>query len=303
MLSAKFLLSKKNALKPFGELDVLAYYSIAAQRLKGFLKGKEIATKVYIPPRLQLLKRGSQLEPLFVEELAENIDEEFLQTRKLHLEEAREKISKVQEKIWRYFFPRKYCTFFYATNTEGVNRPIERIFYDIDRKETQTPGEARLIACKLVQLINADKEFSKKTGKFKTMPLWTGSSFHIYLLLEKSISHEFYGKGLMHSKKQPLASFTGKWVREIAKNTGLKVIGGHEKQEGCINIDPSQTPSGKLARAPFSLHFKDAKTIDGIALPLTIKQLCTKGIVKELQKATPEKVLKELNEWAKAIPS
>lgn len=303
MLSAKFLLSRKNALKPFGELDVLAYYSVTAQKLKGFLKGKEIATKVYIPNGPQLLKRGSQLEPLFVEELAQNVDEEFLQKRKLHLEEARGKISKVQEKIWQYFFPRKYCTFFYATNGESINKPIERIFFDIDRKETQTPEEARLIACELAQLINADKEFSKKVGKFKIMLLWTGSSFHIYLLLEKPVTHEFYDKELMYSKKEPLASFTGKWAQEIAKSTGLKVIGGHEKQEGCINIDPSQTPSGKLARAPFSLHFKDAKTVDGIALPLTIKQLCSKGIVKELQKATPEKVLRELNKWAKAIPA
>ena len=303
MLSAKLLLSKKNVLKPFEELDVLPYYSITAQKLKGFLKGKEIATKVYIPPKLQLLKRGSQLEPLFVEELGENVDEKFLQMRKMHLEEARGKISKTQEKIWQYFFPRKYCTFFYATNGESINKPIERIFYDIDRKETSTPEEARTIACELVQLIQADKEFNKKIGKFKMMPLWTGSSFHIYLLLEKSINHEFYDKELMYSKKDPLASFTGKWAQEIAKKTGLKVVGGHEKQEGFINIDPSQTPSGKLARAPFSLHFKDAKTLDGIALPLTIKQLCTKGIVKELQKATPEKVLKELNEWAKAIPA
>lgn len=302
MLSAKFFLSRKNALKPFGELDVLAYYSVAAQKLKGFLKGREIAAKVYIPNGPQLLKRGSQLEPLFVEELAGSVDEEFLQTRKLHLEEARGKISKGQEKIWQYFFPRKYCTFFYATNTEGINHPIDRIFFDIDRKETQTPEDARLIACELAQLINADKEFGKKIGKFRMMPLWTGSSFHIYLLLEKPINHEFYDKELMYSKKEPLASFTGKWVKEIAKSTGLKVIGGHEKQEGFINIDPSQTPSGKLARTPFSLHFKDAKTLDGIALPLTIKQLCTKGIVKELQKATPEKVLKELDKWAKAIP-
>ena len=297
-----FALKCKSVLKPFGELDCLLYYSIVAGELKNFLKGKELATKIRIPEGPQLLKRGSQLEPLSIEELAENVDESFLQLRKLHLEEARGKISKIQEKIWQYFFPRKYCDFFYATNREGLNKPIERVFFDIDRKETQTAEQARLIACKLAGLIQNDEEFCKKIGNFNLMPLWTGSSFHIYLLLEKQITHEFYDRELMFSKKEPLASFTGKWAQEIAEKTGLKVIGGHEKQEEFFNIDPSQTPSGKLARAPFSLHFKDAKTVDGIALPLTLKQLCTKGIVKELQQMTPEKVLKELSKWAKAIP-
>jgi len=247
------------------------------------------------------LKRGSQLEPLFAEELAANVNEDFLRnSRKLHLEEARGKISKAQEKIWKYFYPRKNCTFLYATNTEGINHPIERVFFDIDRK-SQSPEDARLIASELAGLIECDVAFKKRIGNFKIFPMWTGSSFHVYLMLEKPITHEFYDRELMFSKSRPLNSFTGKWAQEIAKATGLKVIGGHEKQEGFINIDTSQTPSGKLARAPFSLHFKDAKTLDGIALPLTLNQLGTKGIVKELQKETPEKAIKELDSWAKAI--
>ncbi|MDO8647297.1 MAG: hypothetical protein Q7R70_02675 [Candidatus Diapherotrites archaeon] len=298
----KLALKAKDALRPFGELDCLMYYATVSEVLRDFLKGKELASKIYIPQGLELLKRGSQLEPLFAFELAANVNEDFLrETRKLHLNEARGKISKKQEKIWKYFYPRKNCTFLYATNTEGINHQIERVFFDIDRK-SQGPEDARLIASELAGLIQADSDFKKKIGKFDLMPMWTGSSFHVYLLLEKPITHGFYDKELMFSKSRPLNSFTGKWAQEIAKATGLKVIGGHEKQEGFINIDPSQTPSGKLARAPFSLHFKDAKTLDGIALPLTFKQLGTKGISRELRKETPEKAIKELDFRAKAIP-
>ncbi|HIH21616.1 MAG: hypothetical protein J4478_00165 [Candidatus Diapherotrites archaeon] len=294
-------LSSKKILEPFRELDCLLYYAACAEKLQGFLKGKEIASKVYIPNGPELLKRGSELEPLFIEEIAGNVDEGFLKKRTYHLEEVRSELSKTQEKLWGYFFPRKYCTLFYATNGEHPGKPIERFFFDIDRKGSSSEEDARLIACTLAKLILEDKEFGK-IGKFKLFPMWTGSSFHLYLLLEKMQDSKIYDKSIQFSKSNPFDSFTGKWVFEISKSTGLQVIGGHEKQEGLINIDTSQTPSGKLARAPFSLHLKDAVTVDGIALPLTLKELCTKGIVKKLKAFTPEKVVKELEELAGKIP-
>ena len=99
-----------------------------------------------------------------------------------------------------------------------------------------------------------------------------------------------------------MGSTVGKWAAAVAKETGLRVEGGHEKKAGVLNIDPSQTPSGKLCRAPFSLHMKEAKTIDGVDLPLKIEMLGEKGLVKHLRAYDADKVINELNDLAKRLP-
>lgn len=284
----------KNVLKPYGETETLLYYSIVAKQLEKFLKDKKIAAKNLLTKGPQLLKRGSEMEPLYVEELKE-VDEEFLKKRTgTHLKEAKD-LSKTQEKIWRYFLPRKLNDFYYATNNEGIGKPIERIFLDIDRKE-QKPEQAQTVCKELAKQIQEDKKFQELIGENKLFPMWTGKSFHIYILLKKELKPEFYEKHLLYTKKSPTETFTGKWCKEIKESTGIETEGGHERVKGRINIDPSQTPSGKLARSPFSLHLKDAKNIDGIALPLTLKELEDKKLVEKLEKYTPEKVLNELKE-------
>ncbi len=292
----------RDVLKPFGCLDVLDYYSRVAAKLARFLKGRELSTKIWIPGGPKLLKRGSQLEPLYIEELAGNVDDEFLRIRsKNSLPEARERITPVQERIWKYFFPRKLCDFLYATNREGPGRDIDRIFFDIDRNGPG-PEEARIAAQKLLEIILDDSEFKASVGKGRPFLMWTGRSFHVYYLLEKPVPNHVYDRHVHFSKSSPLESFTGRWADRIAGETGLRVAGGHEKKKGFIVIDPSQTPSGKLARSPFSLHMKDARTIDGVALPVETQRIHEKGLLKDLSSYTPQKVLEELDELAKAIP-
>jgi hypothetical protein len=55
-------------------------------------------------------------------------------------------------------------------------------------------------------------------------------------------------------------------------------------------LDTSNTPPGKLARCPFSLHIKDNATIDGIAVPLHQDELADPTLISRLEKLTPESV-------------
>jgi hypothetical protein len=295
---------EKDVLRPYGNLDVLYYYSKVSSKLHDFLKNKDIATKNWIPNGFMpyLIKRGSKLEPLWADDFKE-VDDKFLKTRAEieSLKDARNKITKIQAKLWDYFLPRKLSDFFYAANSENPGKPIERIFYDMDRGKNTSPEQAQKIAKVFIETIKSDNTFSRLI-KYKTFVMWTGSSFHVYLMLSKAVNHAFYDKYIKYSKDSPLESFTGRWAEIVRKKTNLNVIGGHEKSENIINIDPSQTPSGKLARAPFSLHMKDAKNVDGIAIPLLEKDLNDKNLVKKLKSYTPGKVLDELDKLAKNLP-
>ncbi len=292
----------KDVIRPFGEMDVLPFYSSVSAKLKKFLKGKELATKVLLqdPNMPKLLHRGSKEEPLYIEEM-EEVDDDFLALRKAHLGEVRDKLTKTQQKIWAYFPPRKLIDFLYATNGEKPGGPIDRVFIDIDRGKGVTSRQAQLVTDVLVNEI-IPKEAYLPT-KREPFVMWTGSSFHVYLFLNKPAPNKFYVKNFQYSKNDPEANFTGEWAKIIAKETGLKVVGGHEKQENQINIDPSQTPSGKLARVPLgSLHMKDADTIDGLSVPIGKKMLKKSDLIEKLKSYTPEKVLKELDSLAKLLP-
>jgi len=295
-----------SVLKELGYTDVIVYYSkiAALAKMKKFLKGKEIATKILLTKGIPyFIKRGSKEPPLYIDELTKAVNSKFLDLRKTRqgISKIRGKLSKQQEKVWDYFPPRKLMDFFYATNNEGVGKPLERIFMDIDRSD-QDVEKTRQVAMELAGAINRDKEFKKVIGGFTMLPMWTGASFHIYLLLKKKISKAVYEKQIHFSKNAPLEGFTGKWANAINKKLKVKVVGGHQKQKGCINIDPSQSPSGKLARAPFSLHMKNAKTVDGIAIPLDVDMLKDKNLIKKLKSYTPEKILSELKQLARRLP-
>lgn len=296
-------------LKPFGKFDLLYFYTRIAPATVMFLKGKEIASKIHIPSKTGFfIRRGSKDEPLFIEELcSKELNEEFFKMRaEIPREKAvsEKKLSNLQAKIWLYFPPSKCIDFFYACNREGQGKLIDRIFIDVDRVNLSSE-DALEVTKKLLEIIKQDKALNNLIN-YSIKILWTGSSFHIYLMLKKSISLETYNKYFAYSKAEPLESFVGRWAEEISKTTGIKVIGGHEKQKGCIVLDPSQTPSGKLARAPFSLHFeknpiRKEKSIDGICVPLNEKMLEDKQIIRKLKSLTPELVLKDLNEWAKNL--
>ncbi|MFH0714477.1 MAG: hypothetical protein V1847_01540 [Candidatus Diapherotrites archaeon] len=291
---------KKSALKPFGQTDCLPYYIAVASKLRGFLKDKMLSTKILIPNGPKILKRGSEIEPLYVDELAQVGSESFWKLRKKHLDEVRAQLSPLELKAWTYFYPRKYAELLYATNGEGVGLSIERIFFDIDRKG-RSAKEAQLVARELARCILTDLEFNKLVGAFKLQAAWTGKSFHLYVLLENPIDREFYEEHLQFSKNNPMQGFAGKWSVEIFQKLDIPITGGHEKVSGFITIDPSQTPSGKLCRAPFSLHVKDGKIVDGVCVPLKVEMLSDKKLLSKLEKLSPEKVLKDLNVWAKNL--
>jgi DNA primase len=290
-----------DVLAPYGKLDVLYYYREVAEALSGFLRGKELASKVWIPRGPRIIKRASKHGALYVEELLENVDEEFLKLRLRSLKEVRGNLNPVQVKIWNYFLPRKLCDFFYATNGEGEGKAIERIFFDIDRPSEVKPQEAQRAARALVELIRGDEEFNALVPGYRFFCMYTGSSFHVYLLLKDELPPGFYHEHLRFSKAEPLASFTGRWAEELRRR-GIAISAGHEKLAGKLILDPSQTPSGKLARAPFSLHMHSARDIDGVALPLSEEMLAERNLIEELRSYTPEKVLDNLSELRRRIP-
>ncbi len=292
----------KDLLRPFGSLDVLYYYSIVARPLANFLAGKEIATKTHLPKGKIpfFLRRGSKTKPLYIDEL-QNVSEKLLELRaKNELAKVKTRLSQTEIKIWQYFVPRKYVELFYATNNEGKGKPIERIFIDIDRGSQMSREQARRVAVMLLEEIENDKSFNKLFPHARFV-MWTGNSFHIYLLLEKPIEEKNYETYIAYSKKEPLKSFVGRWAAKINEAMEFEVAGGHEKLPNRIVIDPSGTPSGKLARAPFSLHVTKAE-IDGVALPVSEKDIQTASIVKKLESYTPERVVSEINKLAKLLP-
>lgn len=288
-----------SVLNQHGYLDVLPYYSSVAKYLTKFLKGREIATKTWLPGFF-FLKRGSKAKLFFIQDFSA-VNEKMLKLRSGDLKSARSALTEKQALIWEYFVPRKLVDFLYATNNEKPGKPIERIFIDIDRGSGISSQQAQEVAKLLVEEIKKDKELAKLV-KFKIFIMWTGSSFHVYLLLSKLMPNSDYNKYFSYLKEKPLESFIGKWASEIQMKVKFKVSGGHEKISGGVNIDPSQTPSGKLARAPFSLHIASTEKVDGIALPLAEKDLGDKNLVKTLKAYTPEKVLKEISKLAKKLP-
>lgn len=290
-------MAEKEVLNPYGSLDVLYYYSKIARVLEKFLHGKEIAVKVYLPKGIPFyLKRGSNSKPLYIKYLGE-VDEKMLKLRAEHgLSEVKNQLKGKQALIWGYFVPRKLMDFFYATNGEHPGRQIDRIFIDIDKGKKIKSEIAQKVALELIKIIKSDKEINKLL-KFKIFLMWTGNSFHVYLLLKKKINLDFYNKYLAYHKDFPLDSFTGKWAEEIKKRTGINVQGGHEKNPEHITLDVSGTPSGKLARVPFSLHMKSAKEVDGVAVPVSEKELGDKNLTQKLRKLTPKKVLKDLKSY------
>jgi hypothetical protein len=287
----------KNVLHPYGSLDILYYYSEVSRILNNFLKYREIATKTVIN-NFFFLKRGSNSKPMFIEDLKQ-VDEKMLKLRaEHHLDEVKNKLNDKQILIWQYFVPRKFMNFFYATNKEGIGKPINRIFIDIDRRK-QTAEDARKVALALVNEIKKDKEFNKKL-KYRVIVLWTGNSFHVLLLLKNKINLEFYSKYLSYGKKKQ-DSFIMKWAKSITEKTNIEVSAGHEKSDRFIILDSSNTPSGKLARAPFSLHVKNSEEYDGICVPVSLNELGNKNLIIKLRSLTPEKVLKDIDSYKRLL--
>jgi len=289
-------MKKEGMLYSRGELDVLDYYSQISKYLVKFLKRKELATKTILKG-FQFLKRGSNSPPLFIEDMNQ-VNNKMLKLRTKHLDEAKSELTGKQVLIWRYFVPRKLVNFFYATNGENSGKSMDRIFIDIDR-QTHSSEDARKVAIELVNQIKQDKEFHKLV-KFRIFIMWTGSSFHVYLFLKDKVNLNFYQKYLSYGNNKPV-SFLMKWAESISKETKIRTKAGHEREKDSIILDSSNTPSGKLARVPFSLHIKDYQTVDGIAVPLSEKELGYNNLIEKLTNLTPDLILKNIKRYAKLV--
>ncbi len=297
--------NSSNILEPFGKTDVLLLYALAAEKLEKYLANREIASRIWMTKGIPyLLKRGSQLEPLTAGELAEATTEEFLKMRAENdLKSAEADITKLQKKVWQYFFPRKLADFFYATNGESLGKSIDRIFFDLDRGERITASHAQEATKIFVDMVREDSGLKNLIGETEPFICWTGNSFHVMLFMDKAMPSSFYTKNFQYSKNEPEANFTGKWARQLREQVKFKVIGGHEKAPDFLTIDPSQTPSGKLCRAPLgALHMKSPKEIDGISVPLTRAMLNDKKLAGKLANLKPKDIVKNLDELAARLP-
>lgn len=296
-------LQLKDPLQPAGYLDVLYYYARVAPFLRTFLKGKPLTTKIHLPKGNIpfFLRRATTDGLLKIDDLITDVDLPLLKLRINTLADIRGQLTEKQQRIWSYFVPRKYIEFFYATNGEGIGASLERLFFDIDIKNVDVEI-AQQVTAELIDIIAHDTQFRDIAGSFKFFVLWTGKSFHVYLLLNKVLPSSFYERFISFTKEDPLKSFTGRWAAQIAQTTYPKTQGGHEKKEGWVTIDPSQSASGKLARAPFSLHMKNAEMFDGIALPVDIRRLHDTTLINDLKSYTPKKVLEHLHLFKLLIP-
>jgi hypothetical protein len=302
----KYALEREDVIRPEGVVDVLLFYGIMASRLEEFLKGKEIASRIWLPSagRGFVIKRGSDSEPLYADELASAVSPDLLKLRgKGDLAHAGKELSETQRKAWSYFVPRKLCDFFYATNNEGPGKPIERIFFDLDRGKGISVEQTVSVTRSFVEIIREDKELEGLIGPSEPFISWTGRSFHVMLFLDRPKPASFYEKHFQYSKNDPLANYTGRWVAKLSESTEYRISGGHEKKDDVLTVDPSQTPSGKLCRAPLgSLHMKDAGTVDGVSIPVTEKMLKEKGLAEKLVGYTPKDVLLNLEKHASDLP-
>lgn len=296
--------SLDDPIRPFGDIDVLLYYGAIAPYLAGYLRGRELASRIWLPGTgRKLLKRGSKDAPLFIEDMAEAITPGLMETRHKarELKVAKQLITEKQAVIWEYFVPRKLADFFYATNGEGEGREISRLFFDIDRGEGTTASDALQVARLLLEELQGDEAVSEHV-KGEPYVSWTGFSFHVLAELKRPQPATFFDECLRVSAVKALNTPASAWVENIRKRSKVPVVGGHVKVEGAISIDPSQTPSGKLCRVPLgSLHMRDARTVNGVSLPLSLDML-EESVVEGLESYTPGKILSQLPELAKRLP-
>ncbi len=302
--------AKKNLedlITPFGQIDVLLLYGIAAGKLKKYLNDRELAGKIWMPSGRMphLLKRGSKLEPLFAYELEEAVTLEFLELRSKteHLSSARDDLTDLQVKVWQYFLPRKLADFFYATNHEGSGHEIDRIFFDIDRSDGISAEQAQETTRIFLETVNEDEELETSLGSFDTFVYWTGNSFHLLFFLDEPVPNSFYDNHFQYSKNDPERNFTGRWAKRINEQVEFTVAGGHERHGNSINIDPSQTPSGKLCRIPLgALHMKDSAAINGVSVPISEKMLYEDDLAHKLSSYKPKDIIKNLEKFEMFLP-
>jgi len=279
-------MKKEGILYSSGQLDCLNYYSKIFSKIKSFVGDRELATKTYIPesPIPFIIHRGSNSPKLELSDI--RVSQSLLKKRvgkKLH--HVEKELNEKEKLIWRYFVPRKIVELHYACNYEGVNKSFDRVFIDIDASKGTSEATYVKVVQQLLKEIQTDKEL-KKICSFRIYLLWTGASVHVYLLLNKKLPHSAYTKYFAFTKN----TLTTKWAKNISDKTRVKTKAGHQRTKATIILDTSATPSGKLARCPYSLHLNSRGKLTGVAVPLKESMLKT-GLFK-LRNLTPDQALK-----------
>ena len=279
-------MTKEGILYSTGQLDCLSYYAKIFSKIKSFIRDRELATKTFIPesPIPFILHRGSDDPPLKLSDI--RITPGFLKKRLgKKLNQVEKELDENQKLIWRYFVPRKFTELHYACNYEGPGKSFDRIFIDTDVGKNIQESRYIDVVKQLLKEIRVDKDLKKLTS-FRIYLLWTGKSIHVYLLLSKKLPHSAYNKYFAFTK----STLTSKWAQKISEKTKMKVKAGHQRTPGAIILDTSATPSGKLARCPYSLHLSSKGKFDGVSVPLKESDLKT-GLFNKLKRLTPEKAL------------
>jgi hypothetical protein len=295
--------SSGDVLRPYGDLDVLAYYGLVAPKLETFLQGRELATRTWLPQsRIRsVVKRGSQGPPLYIRQLVRAVTPQMISARMkfAHLEEGKHALSPDQSLVWYYFPPRRLIEFQYATNREGKGREIDRVLYDIDQGKGATAEDSIEVAALLAQAIMEDQQ-ARDLSRGKPFVSWTGHSFHLLLSLREAQPARFYQDQIEYTGRGH--TLTDRLIDRVTREAQVPVTGGSTRLPGHVNIDPSQTPSGHLCRVPLGcLYMTDATAVEGVSVPLTLDML-RREEVAALDQYTPKKIIDELDELAQRLP-
>ena len=294
-------------LRPYGDLDLLLYYGLIAEKLSPYLHGRELATRTWLPKgRIRVVvKRGSLNHPFYIEQMTGAVTPSMMTAREKyeHLDAARHMLSPEQALAWFYFVPRKYMGFHYATNREGEGREISRVVYDIERGRNMSAEDAIEVAALLAKAVLEDDQAA---GLLRGRPFvsWTGSSYNVTLSLDALQPASFYKLQIEYTGKGH--TLTDRLIAHVIKASKVPVAGGPARPPGHITIDPSQTPSGNLCRVPLgSLQMESASAIGGViggvSVPLTLDML-RRDEVADLRVYTPQRVIDELDELARRLP-
>jgi hypothetical protein len=280
-------MKKEGILYSTGQLDCLNYYSKIFSKIRSFVGDRELATKTFIPESIPpfIVHRGSNSPKLTLSNI--KINSSFLKKRvgkKLH--QVEKDLTEQEKLVWRYFVPRKITELHYACNYESPGKSFDRVFIDIDASKGTSETTYLKIIKQLLKEIRSDKELKKITS-FRIYLLWTGASIHVYLLLNKKLPAKYYTKYFSFGK----TTLTTKWAKKISDKIKTKVKAHHERLKGATILDTSATPSGKLARCPYSLHFSSSGKLNGVSIPLKESMLKI-GLFSKLKNLTPDKALK-----------
>jgi len=278
-------MKKEGILYSTGQLDCLSYYSKIFSKIKGFVGDRELATKTYIPESIPpfIVHRGSKDPKLTISEV--KITPAFLKMRVgKHLHDVEKELSEKEHLVWKYFVPRKLIEMHYACNYESPGKSFDRVFIDLDLGKGISEKDYVKVVKELLNQIKKDKQLKQITN-FKTYLLWTGASVHVYLMLNKKLPHPAYEKYFSFRKD----TLTTKWANAISEKTKIKVKAHHERVPNAIILDTSATPSGKLARCPYSLHLNSKGELNGVSVPIKEKDLDNLGKFKNL---TPDEALR-----------